>query len=101
MSLFPTKHAIGIVSNAGAEVLIHIGINTVDLNGKCFNSKVNQGDYVKAGDTLVEFDIEGIKKEGYSTETMILVTNTDSYKDISILADGKVDTSTALLSLKL
>lgn len=101
MSLFPTKHAIGIVSSTGAEVLIHVGINTVDLNGKCFNSKVKQGDSVKAGDTLVEFDIEGIKEAGYSTETMVLVTNTDSYKDISIVADGKVDTSTTLLSLKL
>lgn len=99
VTLFPTKHAIGLVSETGAEVLIHIGINTVELDGKCFDAKVVQGDEVVAGQTLVEFDIKGIEEAGYSTQTMIIITNTNDYASVSSLAYGKADYSSNLLSL--
>lgn len=99
VTLFPTKHAIGLVSETGAEVLIHIGINTVELDGKCFDAKVVQGDEVVAGQTLVEFDIKGIEEAGYSTQTMIIITNTKDYTSVSALENGIADYSSNLLSL--
>lgn len=99
VTLFPTKHAIGLVSETGAEVLIHIGINTVELDGKCFDAKVAQGDNVVAGQTLVEFDIKGIEEAGYSTQTMIIITNTKDYTSVSALENGNADYSSNLLSL--
>lgn len=81
MTIFPTKHAIGLISDNGMEILIHIGLDTVQLDGKYFESYVKQGDKVKAGDTLVTFDIEAIKKEGYSLETPVIVTNSSDYID--------------------
>jgi len=86
-TLFPTKHAIGIISDSGAEILIHIGIDTVDLNGKYFESFVAQGDHVDLGTELVDFDIAKIQKAGYSTETMVVVTNSDKYETIKINAN--------------
>ncbi len=80
--VFPTKHAIGIVSENGCEILIHIGINTVALEGKHFESYVKQGDKVSAGQLLVSFDKEEIEKEGYCSEIPVLVTNTSDYLDI-------------------
>lgn len=81
--LFPTKHAIGIVSDNGCEVLIHIGMNTVQLNGKYFTSHVQQGDKVKKGQLLVEFDIDHILQEGYNLETPVIITNTKDYSNIN------------------
>lgn len=86
ISLFPTKHAIGLLSDTGCEVLIHIGMNTVQLNGKYFSSHVNQGDRVKKGDLLITFDKDNIQKEGYSLDTPVLVTNTADYLDIVVLS---------------
>lgn len=82
MTLFPTKHAIGLVSDNGLELLIHIGLDTVQLDGKYFESFVEQGTKVKRGDKLVTFDIEAIEKAGYSVETPVIVTNTADYLDI-------------------
>lgn len=81
-TFFPTGHAIGLVSKDGAEVLIHVGMNTVKMDGKGFTPKVNEGDTVKKGQLLLEFDIEEIKKAGYSTITPVIITNTDSYADV-------------------
>ena len=83
ITLFPTKHAIGIVSDNGCEVLIHIGVNTVQLNGKYFTSHVQQGDKVKKGQLLVEFDIDHILQEGYNLETPVIITNTKDYSNIN------------------
>lgn len=80
-TLFPTKHAIGMVSDKGCEVLIHIGIDTVNLNGKYFDAKVKQGDHVKAGNTLLTFDLKAIENEGFNLETPIIVTNSNDYMD--------------------
>lgn len=100
VTLFPSKHAIGIVSEDGAEVLIHIGINTVELNGRHFDAKIKQGDVVKAGQTLVTFDKAAIEKEGYCSQVMIIVTNTNAYTDVTALADGMCDIDTDIVCLK-
>lgn len=81
-TLFPTGHAIGITSVNGTEILIHVGMDTVQLEGKHFTPKVAQGDIVKAGQLLLEFDINAIKDKGFSLITPIVITNSDSYLDI-------------------
>lgn len=78
--LFPTKHAIGLLSTEGVEILMHIGMDTVNLEGKGFTSHVNQGDDVKAGDKLISFDMDAIAKAGYPTETPVIVTNQDAFE---------------------
>ncbi|MDU5109026.1 MAG: beta-glucoside-specific PTS transporter subunit IIABC [Clostridium sp.] len=89
-ALFETKHAIGLTSDNGAEILIHIGLNTVKLGGKYFTAHVKSGDRVKAGDLLVEFDIKAIKEEGYEVITPVLVTNSHDYSDILSYIDRDV-----------
>jgi PTS system beta-glucosides-specific IIC component len=81
-TLFPTGHALGITSENGAEILIHIGMDTVQLDGKYFYPKAKQGDTVKAGDILLEFDIKAIKEAGYSLITPVIITNSDKYLDV-------------------
>jgi len=78
--LFPTKHAVGIVSDQGVEMLMHIGMDTVNLEGKGFTAHVSQGDRVKAGDKLISFDIDLIKDAGYVTEIPVIITNQDQYQ---------------------
>ena len=82
--LFPSLHAIGITSDSGVELLIHIGMNTVQLEGKGFTAHIKQGDHIECGQLLVEFDMEYISKEGYSLETPVLVTNYNDLKEIKI-----------------
>lgn len=77
--LFPTKHAVGLVSTDGVELLMHIGMDTVNLEGQGFTAHVAQGDSVKAGDLLITFDIEAIKAAGYLTETPVIITNQDAF----------------------
>lgn len=84
--LFDTHHAIGITSNRGAEVMIHIGIDTVKLNGKYFEALVKQGDSVSAGQPLIKFDRKKIEEEGYDLSTFVIVTNTNEYKDVRLVA---------------
>ncbi|MGD8192040.1 beta-glucoside-specific PTS transporter subunit IIABC [Brevibacillus ginsengisoli] len=98
---FKTKHAIGLVSDRGAEILIHVGIDTVQLEGKYFTSHVNQGDQVKVGDLLVEFDIAKIKEAGYEVVTPIIVTNTSNYTKITPTSQKSVNEREALLSLSI
>ncbi|MFR5172730.1 MAG: glucose PTS transporter subunit IIA, partial [Clostridium paraputrificum] len=80
--VFNTKHAIGLHTEDGVEILIHVGLDTVNLEGKHFNSFVKSGDKVKVGDKLLEFDIEAISKAGYDIITPIIITNTTDYLDI-------------------
>ncbi|MDL2249195.1 beta-glucoside-specific PTS transporter subunit IIABC [Lachnospiraceae bacterium OttesenSCG-928-J05] len=82
--VFNTKHAIGLESVGGAEILIHIGINTVNLEGEFFDVKVKEGESVKQGDLLMEFDVEGIKAAGYSLISPVLITNVDEYQEIQV-----------------
>lgn len=90
-AIFETKHAIGITADNGAEILIHIGLDTVKLGGKHFTAHVKSGDRVKAGDLLVEFDIKAIQEAGYETITPVLVTNPDNYSNILTLIDREVN----------
>lgn len=96
-TLFPSKHAIGITSNEGLELLIHIGLNTVQLEGEGFTSFIKQGDTVKKGDKLLEIDIVGIKEKGYSLETPIVITNSHDYLDILITEENDVSTNDVLI----
>lgn len=88
-SLFKTKHAIGIQGDDGVEILIHVGIDTVDLNGKYFTAHVKQGEHVEKGQLLLEFDPAGIKASGYNDEVMVIITNTNSYQKVQLLATKK------------
>ena len=81
-TFFPTGHALGITTDKGAEILIHVGMDTVQLEGKHFTPKVAQGDKVKKGDVLLEFDKKAIEAAGYSTITPVIVTNTADYLDV-------------------
>ena len=98
-TLFPTKHAIGLTTNDGVEILIHIGMDTVQLDGKHFTAKIAQGDQVKKGQVLVEFDIEAIKAEGYSLVTPIIITNTQDYADIVETDQKIVSTDDTLINV--
>lgn len=86
-SFFPTKHAIGILSNSGVEILIHVGIDTVNLEGKFFQDFVKEGDIVKKGDLLLKFDIEGIKKSGYNTITPMVIVNSEDF-NIDVISEN-------------
>jgi PTS system beta-glucosides-specific IIC component len=88
--LYPTGHAIGIQSDKGSEILIHIGIDTVNLKGKHFQPLVAQGQHVEIGTPLVQFDHEAIEKEGYESTVMMIVTNSDQYQ-IATLGQGTTD----------
>ncbi len=90
-TVFDTLHAIGLLGEDGVELLIHIGMDTVKLNGKGFDVKVKTGDHVKAGDLLVEFDMDLIQKEGYPVTTAVVVTNTDGYKEVALSKNGKAE----------
>ncbi|GAB2532387.1 beta-glucoside-specific PTS transporter subunit IIABC [Gracilibacillus alcaliphilus] len=98
-AFFPTKHAIGITTDYGTELLIHVGMDTVNLNGQFFTGHVEQGDHVNAGDLLIEFDIEQIKKAGYLVTTPVIVTNPDKYQSLIILEKGKVNANDELITL--
>lgn len=98
-AVFPTGHAIGITSNDGAEILIHIGIDTVQLNGQYFSPFVQVGDTVKQGDPLVNFDIEKIKEAGFDVTTPVIITNTDRYLEIVESDKQKVQAKENLLTL--
>lgn len=99
-TVFDTKHAIGLMSKHGVELLIHIGMDTVKLNGKGFDVKVKTGDQVKAGDLLAEFDMDFIKGEGYPVTTAVVVTNTDDCEEISEVRTGAATKDTEVLTVK-
>lgn len=98
-SFFPTGHAIGLHSTNGSEILIHIGADTVKLDGKGFTKKKSQGDKVSKGELLLEFDIEMLGNEGYSISTPMIITNSDEYADIIIDKFGKVKKGEEILIL--
>lgn len=97
--LFPTNHAIGLATDDGAEILIHVGMDTVALEGEGFMAHVTQGSKVKAGQLLLSFDIDAIKKAGYLVTTPIIVTNIADYKTVETLADGDVKLGDDLLKV--
>ncbi|SER93334.1 PTS system beta-glucoside-specific IIA component, Glc family /PTS system beta-glucoside-specific IIB component, Glc family /PTS system beta-glucoside-specific IIC component, Glc family [Gracilibacillus ureilyticus] len=99
-SLFNTNHAIGLTSDTGVELLVHVGLDTVKLGGEFFESHVKQGDEVSVGDLLIEFDLETIKTEGYDIITPIIVTNSKEFTDVTHKKNlEKIDETEALLEL--
>lgn len=96
-SVFDTKHAVTILSADGAEVLLHIGIDTVKLGGKHFTSHVSEGQEIRKGDLLVTFDIDAIKAEGYQLTTPLIVANTDEFNAISPIVQSKVSAGDKIL----
>ena len=99
-STFETHHAVGMTTADGAELLMHIGIDTVKLGGKHFTYLVNEGDKVKKGQPLIRFELEAIKAEGYPVTTPLVVCNTDDYAAVAAKASGAVKQGDALLELK-
>ena len=98
-TIFDTKHAIGLSLNNGAEILIHIGINTVELGGEGYKAFVAEGDKVKKGQTLITFDMDFIKSKGYKLVTPVIVTNSDDYSEIELKTKGNITTENTLLGL--
>ena len=98
-TLFPTGHAIGLITSGGAEILIHIGMDTVEMNGEGFKSHVKQGDQVKKGDLLIEFDIDKIKAAGHPVITPFVVTNSANFKKVSTIGQS-VSSGDDLISIE-
>ena len=98
-TFFPTGHAMGITTNNGAEILIHVGMDTVKLEGKHFTLKAKQGDTIKKGQTLLEFDINAIEKEGYSLITPVIITNSENYLDVVESDKKEIDFKEDLLTV--
>lgn len=99
-TLFPTLHAIGIRGDNGIEVLIHLGMDTVNLSGRGFKSFVSQGDYVKQGEQLLEVDLDLLKNEGYETQTPVIITNSGDFGDVSVKKYGEVTYKDELIKVK-
>lgn len=98
--LFPTNHAIGLATDDGAELLIHVGMDTVELDGKGFTAHVVQGSKVKKGQLLLSFDMEAIQEAGYSVVTPVIVTNSADYQAVEVLAEGQIDLGQNLLDIR-
>lgn len=98
-TVMDTMHAVGISAASGLELLIHVGLNTVELGGKHYNCKVAEGDKIKKGDVLIEFDIDAIKGAGYQMHTPVLVTNSEDYVSILGVASGSVKAGEDLISV--
>ena len=99
VSIFPTQHAFCIQCDDGMELLIHIGIDTVMLEGKGFKSLVNNGDSIEVGTLLSEFDLNLINSSGYETTTLVLITNSSVYSEIIYNKEKNIDVSNSLLTI--
>ncbi|MGN1086742.1 MAG: glucose PTS transporter subunit IIA, partial [Porcipelethomonas sp.] len=98
--VFDTKHAINLVSSEGCEILLHIGIDTVKLNGEFFEAHVSDGQEIHRGDLLITFDIDGIRNAGYKTTTPMIICNTDDYSEVSAAASGSISAGEKIINIK-
>ncbi|MEG0159890.1 MAG: beta-glucoside-specific PTS transporter subunit IIABC [Carnobacterium sp.] len=99
-AVFPTKHAIGLVSETGIELLIHVGLNTVELKGQYFDTLVEPGQTVKKGQAILNFDLEKIKEAGYETQVPVVITNSPQYSSIELTNKGKLLNNEEVLIVK-
>lgn len=99
-TLFDTLHAIGITGDNGVEILIHVGINTVELEGKYYKALVKEGDKVTKGQPLLECDLVGIRNAGYNTVTPVIITNSDEYEEIELTAYGDVEKTNIIMKIR-
>ena len=100
-SIFPTKHALGLVTDSGLEVLVHIGLDTVSLEGKPFTVHVSEGQKVAAGDLLVTADLDAIREAGRKTSTVVVFTNGDVLKSVKLEQTGSLAAKTAVAKVEL
>lgn len=98
--VFDTRHAVSLTADEGMEVLIHVGLDTVNLKGEGYEAHVSAGDKVKKGDLLLSVDLDKIKEAGYDTITPVIICNTDDYADVIAVADGDVVEGDAVLNIK-
>lgn len=98
-TFFPTGHAIGMVSESGVEVLMHVGMDTVQLNGKGFNPLAAEGDFVKQGQKLLEFDMDVIREAGYSLVTPVVITNSKEFAEVAVTDAARVQEGSLLLTI--
>ena len=98
--VFDTKHAVNMISDDGAEILMHIGIDTVKLEGKYFEAHVTDGQTVKKGDLLITFDMDKIREAGYKLTTPLMICNTDDYASVEPIAEGKVSAGDVFVKIK-
>ncbi len=100
MTVFPTKHVVGIKGNNGCELIIHMGIDTVELNGKYFDVKVKEGQTIEAGTLIGTAQFDEIKKSGYKTDIIVVVTNSEEYGIERIYREELIDKKLALLNIR-
>lgn len=98
--MFDTKHALGLVSDDGVEVLIHVGVDTVNLKGEHFTAKAESGDRISRGQLLLEFDIPAIEKAGYHIDTPVIVTNGDQFKSVKAVKQGPVEPGEPVIEIE-
>jgi PTS system beta-glucosides-specific IIC component len=98
-TFFPTGHAIGMKTASGVEILVHVGMDTVEMNGDGFTPKAKQGDTVKQGDLLLEFDIEKIQAAGHSILSPVVITNTDDFADVVPAEAGAVNAGDEIITI--
>lgn len=98
--VYDTKHAIGLISDSGVELLIHVGIDTVQLNGKYYDVKVQNGQKISKGDLLVNVNLSGIAQAGYRTVTPVIVTNSDDFSEINVTTNDNGDINTKIISIR-
>ncbi|WP_019156323.1 PTS sugar transporter subunit IIA [Robertmurraya massiliosenegalensis] len=99
VSVFETKHAITLISDGGAEILIHVGLDTVNLKGQYFHSLISSGEKVKTGDLLLEFDMDSIEKQGYDLISPVIICNSSSFKEVVGLTDKVVQELETVIEL--
>lgn len=100
-NVFDTNHAIGIVTDGGAEILLHIGIDTVKLRGKYYQLFVKKNQRIKKGDLLISFDLDSIKREGYKATTPVVICNSGDYKMIKPLSVGEITAGEKLMEVNI
>ncbi len=100
INIFETGHAVCLATKSGGELLIHVGVDTVKLEGKGFTKKVSDGDVVRAGDVLIEADLDVVKAAGYPVTTMVILTNADQYSKVNKSEPKEVGTETAVMTVK-
>lgn len=98
--VFDTKHAISMTTASGAELIIHVGLDTVQIKGEHFTAHVKAGDKVKAGELLLEFDLEAIKKAGYKVTTPVIICNTPSFPNMKCLSGMEVTAQDKIIELR-
>lgn len=98
--LYDTKHALGMTSNDGIELLVHVGLNTVELDGRYYTAHAKSGDAIKKGQLLLEFDLLKIQEAGYDITTPVIVTNADNYNETAVLKTGRIKAAEKAIVVK-